>query len=149
MWERNMEFKGMLAQAWSDQPRVTILDGLQKKLEALSVSLSGWEWQSFGSVNRELKGLTTRLDRLRSDPARTSPSYQELNVVDRILELNYREEIMWRQRSRIAWLTKGDRNIHFFHLRANQRRKRNKISRLLKGDGSFTEDEDEMADPTT
>jgi hypothetical protein len=43
MWERNMEVRGMLAQAWSDQPRVMILDGLQKKLEALSVSLSGWE----------------------------------------------------------------------------------------------------------
>jgi hypothetical protein len=70
-------------------------------------------------------------------------------VVDRIVELNYREEIMWRQRLRIAWLTEGDHNIRFFHLRVNQRRKRNKISRLLKGDGSFTEDEDEMADPTT
>ena len=70
-------------------------------------------------------------------------------MVDRIVELNYREEIMWIQQSRIAWLTEGDRNTRFFHLRANQRRKRNKISRLLKGDGSFTEDEDEMANLTT
>ena len=139
----------MLAQAWSDQPRVMTLDGLQNKLEALSVSLSGWERQSFGNVNRELKGLTAWLDQLRSDRARTSPSYEELKVVDIIMELNYREEIMWRQRSRIAWLTEGDRNTHFFHLRANQRRKQNKISRLLKGDGSFTEDEDEMANLTT
>ena len=87
----------MLAQAWSDQPRVMTLDGLQNKLEALSVSLSGWERQSFGNVNRELKGLRAWLDQLRSDPARTSPSHKELKVVDRIVELNYREEIMWRQ----------------------------------------------------
>ena len=60
------------------------------------------------------------------------------------MELNHREEIMWKQRSRIMWLAAGDKNTRFFHLRASQRRNKNRISRLKKPDGQFTKNEEEM-----
>jgi hypothetical protein len=60
------------------------------------------------------------------------------------VELQGREEKMWRQRSQIQWLSEGDKNTHFFHERASQRRKKNKISRLAKADGSVTEDPIEL-----
>jgi hypothetical protein len=52
---------------------------------------------------------------------------------------------MWRQRSRIQWLTEGDRNTQFFHLRASKRKKRNRISCLRRADGNFTEDQQELS----
>jgi len=52
---------------------------------------------------------------------------------------------MWQQRSRIRWLSAGDKNTRFFHLRASLRRKKNKISKLKRPDGQVTEDADEIS----
>jgi hypothetical protein len=53
---------------------------------------------------------------------------------------------MWRQRSRIEWFSEGGKNTRFFHLRTSQRKKKNKICRLLRPDGVATENEQELAD---
>ena len=119
---------------------------LQEKLARVAGHLSVWGRQSFGNVRQELKQLNEELERLRAEPTRVGPSHAEIKIVDRIVELSYREEIMWKQRSRIMWLAEGDNNTRFFHLRASQRKKRNTITRLRKVDGQFTEDEGEIAE---
>jgi hypothetical protein len=60
------------------------------------------------------------------------PTHHELKVVERLVELQNREETMWRQRSRIQWLSEGDHDTRFFHLKASKRKKRNRISRLVR-----------------
>lgn len=49
-------------------------------------------------------------------------------------ELLYKEEMMWMQRSRIAWLLEGDKNTRFFHQKAAWRSKKNRIERLKCGE---------------
>jgi hypothetical protein len=45
-------------------------------------------------------------------------------------------------------MAEGDKNTRFFHLRASQRKKRNKICRLKGPDGLISESEQEMAGMT-
>ena len=95
-------------------------------------------------MRREIKDLNRQLQQLRDDPARTGPVHVEIKICDRLVELYHREEIMWRQRSRLQWLTEGNRNTRFFHMRVSMRRKKNMIKALSNSLGIYTEDHVEL-----
>jgi hypothetical protein len=61
-------------------------------------------------------------------------------------ELLYRKEIMWMQRSRVAWLREGDCNTKYFHRRASWRRRKNRVRRLKREDGTWTSVNAQMGD---
>jgi hypothetical protein len=149
MWESHDQFKPFIGDTWAAQGQATTMGELKQKLASVSSSLDVWSKNTFGNVQREIKQLNNRLDVLRADPMRIQPSYEEVKVTQRLVELFHREEVMWRQRSRVQWLAEGDRNTRFFHLRASKRKKKNRICRLKRPDGNYAEADQEMADMTT
>nr|XP_027081023.1 uncharacterized protein LOC113703745 [Coffea arabica] len=56
------------------------------------------------------------------------------------------EEMFWSQKSRVQWLKEGDRNTHFFHSSVKGRRQRNKLHRLLRENGDWTNSEEEIGE---
>ncbi|KAL5834454.1 hypothetical protein ACOSQ4_013951 [Xanthoceras sorbifolium] len=56
-----------------------------------------------------------------------------------------KEELYWKQRSRVDWLLAGDKNSKFFHRRATARKKKNQISSLLDSRGVRRESEQGMS----
>jgi len=113
MWETHEEFRPWLANVWQGEKALTLND-LNRKLSEAAGRLVGWGKQMFGHVRLELQKLKEELDKLQSDPHRSGPSHAEIKMTDKIVELNHREEIMWQQRSRIKWLTAGDKKYPFF-----------------------------------
>jgi hypothetical protein len=101
-------------------------------------------YNTSGSVQRKPQKLNRALEERRDDEQRMGPSYEEIKLVEHISEFNHREEIMWKQRSRITWLVEGDKNTKFFHLGASVRRHKNKIKQLKREDRQLTEDEGEF-----
>jgi hypothetical protein len=107
MWESHQEFQPWIDSEWKNQTSNS-MHGLERKLKGLASSLSSWGRDTFGSMRKELRELRQQLAELRALPTRFGPSHQELKIVERLIELQHREEIMWRQRSRIQWLLEGD-----------------------------------------
>ncbi|KAE8785959.1 hypothetical protein D1007_40298 [Hordeum vulgare] len=135
-WVRDKE-------AWTASSAKSVLE-IRDKLQLMVAMLSGWGSTTFGSVRMELRKLRSRLGELREDPYRTSPSREEIKVEDRIVELRFREEVMWRQRARIQWLLEGDQNTTFFHQKASGRRKKNRIESVARPDGTVCNDPMEL-----
>ena len=68
-----------------------------------------------------------RLDQLENMPMDHYSSNEVNNLRREINVLTEKEEIFWRQRSRVSWLAEGDRNTKYYHACASQRRRTNQI----------------------
>jgi hypothetical protein len=104
-----------------------------------------WKNSHFKSVPREIEKKRVQLENLRQCNDEVSLE-RRTGLEKEMDELLYREEIMWIQRSRIAWLREGDRNTKYFHRRASWRRKKNSIRKLKRNDGTWTSARGEMED---
>lgn len=144
MWDSHAEMKQAVRAAWDPNSHSPTASTVRAKLVSLAGSLGDWSKHTFGSVRGEIRSLKRELDRLRNDAARSGPCAAEIKINDRLIELYLREELMWSQRSRIGWLSAGDKNTHFFHLRASMRHRKNLIKSLQKPDGQLTDDPTEM-----
>jgi hypothetical protein len=125
------------------------MNELQRKLSTLSCDLTKWERQSFGNVQIQIRRLQRELEIMWELQNRVGPSTREEDVKTRLTELLDQEEVMWQQRSRVQWLAAGDKNTRFFHLRASQRRRKNKIKELIRGDGTLETREAVLGDMTS
>lgn len=70
------------------------------------------------------------MEHLRSQLLCKGPSAEEKNLMSENSELLAREEMIAKQRSRVQWLTEGDRNTGFFQTKAKERARVNKIKSL-------------------
>jgi hypothetical protein len=102
MWERLELMAHEIKEAWCTAPNREGLGGIAKALRRVQGALRVWSKRNFGSITSELNALRITLEELENNPQCERQEIRQ--VTDKMDELLYREEMMWLQRSRVAWL---------------------------------------------
>lgn len=99
-------------------------------------SFGGLGREVTGSFGKRVKKCKLELKNLRDKS--DADSVEQFKVAKQKLFLILdQKEIYWRQRSKQLWLQAGDKNTHFFHVSASERRISNAIQRLQNTEGEW------------
>ncbi|KAL5843255.1 hypothetical protein ACOSQ4_009213 [Xanthoceras sorbifolium] len=139
------ECYSVICSAWGGFDSDTSGRGLRDKLVVCADRLENWSKVKFGSLRKAIDRKRCQLN-LLYDRQQSEQVLNDIKLRERELEsLLSKEELYWKQRSRVDWLLAGDKNSKFFHRRATARKKKNMISSLVDGRGIRRESEQGMS----
>ena len=146
MWTRSDGCRKVIEHTWRSTSNVEGTNNLNARLQQCATELTTWNKKEFGNVTRQMAEQRGRLQVLIQEEDRGSQTVAaEINIVRRQLnELMAREEHMWRQRARVQWLTEGDKNTRYFHVKASQRSQRNEIRGIYNIAGQWMENQQDI-----
>ncbi|XP_058759648.1 uncharacterized protein LOC131632954 [Vicia villosa] len=146
-WLMNDSYENLLRDTWKKD--VTLTNYLQNVVEGITL----WKFDSFDKVRRDKQIIIKRLDGIQCKLQRHD-NYGglrrlEAKLLNELSEILNKEELMWYQRSKTMWLSDGDRNTRYYHMRTIARRKRNKILMLKDINGDWITDQDDLKNHVT
>lgn len=120
-------------------------DEFDQKLAHIEGELKTWRHTTFGCMRTKKRSLLARLAGIRKQYHEGNINHfltsLEKTLQDELNDILYREELMWYQRSRTEWLHDGDRNTKYYHTKATNRKRKNRIHLLRRDNGTWLEDE--------
>ncbi|XP_071679219.1 uncharacterized protein [Lolium perenne] len=142
-WPLLEGYSDVVRSSWNEQCSLTngfaILD---YKLKRVAKHLKSWAKNDVGDIRKQL--LVGQEIILRFDSAQETRQLtvdeRELRTTlkSRVVGLAVLNRIKARQRARIQWLRLGDANTKFFHMRAANRKVKNRIHALQSAEGIAT-----------
>jgi hypothetical protein len=132
-WGKNKDCKDIIKQVW--RRRFSQEDKWQNfnsKAQCCKEQLKRWQIDNQGGVEQRLTALNKEISELQA--MHGLPNRELLKKLQ--IEANSmlaQEDLHWRQRAKELWLKCGDQNTKFFHACANQRRRKNFISKIRDG----------------
>jgi hypothetical protein len=146
-WQTHDSFQSDLSMWWSQRANLT------ENLNKVEDALKEWRINTFGSVRKRKRDVLARLGGIqRKREARAMNchlDWLESMLQKELAEVLRQEELMWHQRSRAKWLYDGDRNTKYYHVKAVNRKRKNKIIMLRNNNGQWVEDDSSLRELVT
>ena len=118
---------------------------LTQKVDNLRRNIKGWAKSSFRDLFKIKGEVEEKLKKLQGEISEgnnlESATQKEEEYRKKWKDIILREDFFWKQRSRVQWLTEGDKNTTFFHRLASNHKRRNTISRLEGKGGRVSKDQ--------
>ncbi|XP_070039777.1 uncharacterized protein [Nicotiana tomentosiformis] len=128
-WTKHATFMDVVRQNWNADFIGDRSLMFKHKLKKVKATLSKWSRDTFGDIFKQLAILEDIVKKAQSE-------------LKKYLSI---EEQYWKQKDGMTWFGEGDRNIIFFHNYVNGKRKKLQLKRIQYGDGTWLEDQDQMA----
>ncbi|XP_062014050.1 uncharacterized protein LOC133730487 [Rosa rugosa] len=131
----HVDVEDVVRQGWEMTVAGLPMLQVKKKIMQTRFSLNQWQRVTFRARSREIGYIRDRLQILYLLPM--TQVYQEecFDLHSRLEGLLAEESAYWRQRSKVSWLTDGDRNTKYFHRKASNRRAKNRLFGLFDHNG--------------
>ncbi|GAU43826.1 hypothetical protein TSUD_399190 [Trifolium subterraneum] len=137
-WIIEDSYFDMLHKTWNHN------DIMEKNLFHLQDLIKTWKEATIDQVIYKKKEIMARLNGIQRSLHRGSNggafTRLEKKLQDELRVIVNKEELMWFQRSRAKWLTDGDRDTRYYHIKTISRRRKNNIVMLKDEQGQWVED---------
>ncbi|XLR37822.1 hypothetical protein S83_022482 [Arachis hypogaea] len=141
MWNLHPKFKDCVKENWNGNT------DLHSSLFSLTNMLMRWNKDIFGNIHKRKRELLRRIGGIQRSPSYGRNRFLEdleKQLNKELEEIMEREEVLWLQKSRKNWIVEGDRNTKYYHTRTIIRRRKNRVLKLRREDGTWEEDQEEL-----
>ena len=135
-WKRDERSHRVIKDAWKEEHSGTACNKLYQKQKSTQMALRKWNKEVFGHYQSRIKVLTSQIESIQELERTEANAIVKALLQSKLNEWIFRNEMIWRQKSRECWLKEGDRNSKFFHLSTIVRRRRNNIDSIKTDDGA-------------
>jgi hypothetical protein len=144
VWTSDEGCENTIKESWENRVVGTTMFKVANKLNQCKKGLGNWSHRTFGNISKQLAEKRRLLRSAEIEAVRSGNMSTVKSLKMEVNSLFGKEERLWRQRSRSNWLRAGDQNTRFFHGRASQRRRRNRIVGLRDEDGNWRDSSEEV-----
>ncbi|XP_020207365.1 uncharacterized protein LOC109792369 [Cajanus cajan] len=120
---------------------------VKEKLKILKGKLKTWNANSFGNIQTRLREVEERMNSLdiKEEEGELDETDQrsKRQLQQQLWDLAKHNESLLRQKSRVRWLLKGDKNTRYFHVVVNWRRRMNSLKGIEK-DGVWIQEPNQV-----